>query len=140
MLGLLASRPGELVARGEIRPEVWGDDTFVDFERNLNYCVNCIRAALGDRAQSPTYIETLPRRGYRFIAPVERQRPFAETTLAVLPFADLNGDPAREYFADGITDALITELARIQAVRVISRQSVLHLKGSSRKPDDIART
>ncbi len=139
VLGLLASRPGELVARDEIRREIWGDGTFVDFERNLNYCLNCIRAVLGDTAQSPRYIETLPRRGYRFIAPVERQRPFAEPTLAVLPFANLNADPAQEYFADGITDALITELARIPAVRVISRQSVLHLKGSNRKLDEIAR-
>ena len=57
----------------------------------------------------------------------------------MLPFANLNGDPARDYFADGVTDALITELARIPAVRVISRQSVLHLKGSSRKLDEIAR-
>src|ERR1035437_6449089 len=83
--------------------------------------------------------ENLRRRGYRFIAPVERRKPFVEPTLAVLPFANLNGDPAREYFADGVTDALITELARIQVVRVISRQSVIHLKGSSRKLDDIAR-
>jgi len=127
------------VARDEIRRELWGEGTFVDFERNLNYCVNCVRDALGDTAQSPRFIETLPRRGYRFIAPVDRQRPFAEPVLAVLPFANLNGDPAREYFADGITDALITELARIKTVRVISRQSVLHLKGSSHKLDEIAR-
>jgi TolB-like protein/tetratricopeptide (TPR) repeat protein len=139
VLRLLVSRPGELVSRDEIRRDLWGEATFVDFERNLNYCVNCVRDVLGDRAQAPRYIETLPRRGYRFVAPVERQRPFAEPTLAVLPFADLNGDPAREYFADGITDALITELARIKTVRVISRQSVLHLKGSSRKLDEIAR-
>jgi len=139
VLRLLVSRPGELVSRDEIRRELWGEATFVDFERNLNYCVNCVRDVLGDTAQSPRYIETLPRRGYRFVAPVERQRPFVEPTLAVLPFADLNGDPAREYFADGITDALITELARIKTVRVISRQSVLHLKGSSRKLDEIAR-
>jgi TolB-like protein/tetratricopeptide (TPR) repeat protein len=139
VLGLLASRPGELVTRDEIRRELWGEATFVDFERNLNYCLNCIRAVLCDTAQSPRYIETLPRRGYRFIAAAQRQRPFAEPTLAVLPFANLNGDPAQEYFADGITDALITELARIPAVRVISRQSVLHLKGSSRKLDEIAR-
>ncbi len=138
VLGLLASRPGKLVSRDAIRREVWGDETFVDFERNLNYCLNCIRDALGDTAKSPRYIETLLRRGYRFIAPVESQRPFAEPTLAVLPFANLNGDPAREYFADGITDLLITELARIKAVRVISRQSVLHLKDSSRKMDEIA--
>ena len=138
VLRLLADQPGKLVSRDEIRREVWGEETFVDFERNLNYCLNCIRDALGDTAKSPRYIETLPRRGYRFIAPVESQRPFAEHTLAVLPFANLNGDPAREYFADGITDVLITELARIKAVRVISRQSVLHLKGSSRKLDEIA--
>ena len=139
VLKLLVSRPGELVSRDEIRRELWGEATFVDFQRNLNYCVNCVRDVLGDTARSPRYIETLPRRGYRFVTPVERQRPFAEPTLAVLPFADLNGDPAREYFADGITDALITELARIKTVRVISRQSVLHLKGSSRKLDEIAR-
>ena len=139
VLALLASRAGELVTRDEIRREIWGAATFVDFEPNLNYCLNCIRAVLGDTAQSPRYIETLPRRGYRFIATLKRDRPFVEPTLAVLPFANLNGDPAQEYFADGITDALITELACIPAVRVISRQSVLHLKGSSRKLDEIAR-
>ncbi len=138
VLRLLASRPGKLVTRDEIRREIWGEGTFVDFERNLNYCMNCIRDALRDTAQSPRYIETLPRRGYRFIAPVESQRLFEEPTLAVLPFANLNGDPDKEYFADGITDVLITELARIKLVRVISRQSVLHLKGSSRKLDEIA--
>lgn len=138
LLRLLASRAGELVARDELRRELWGEATFVDFERNLNYSVNCIRDALGDTAQCPRYIETLPRRGYRFIAPVHRERRFAEPTLAVLPFSNLNGDPEKEYFADGITDALITELARIKAVRVISRQSVLHLKGSSGRLDEIA--
>ena len=139
VLVMLASRPGELVARDEILRELWGERTFVDFERNLNYCLSCIRAVLADTSQHPRYIETLPRRGYRFIAQVERDRPFAEPTLAVLPFADLNGDPTKDYFADGITDALITELARIQAVRVISRQSVIHLKGSNRRLDEIVR-
>ena len=139
MLALLASRPGELVSRDEIRRELWGEQTFVDFDRNLNYCLTCIRDALGDTARSPRYVETLSRRGYRFIAPVERPRRFPEPTLAVLPFANLNGDPSKEYFADGITDALITELARMKALRVISRQSVLHLKGSSRRLDEIAR-
>jgi TolB-like protein/Flp pilus assembly protein TadD len=138
VLRLLVSRPGELVSRDEIRRELWGDDTFVDFDRNLNYCLTCIRDALGDAAQNPRFIETLPRRGYRFIAALERPRSFAEPTLAVLPFANLNGDPALEYFADGVTDVLITELARIKSVRVISRQSVLHLKGSSRKLEEIA--
>jgi TolB-like protein/tetratricopeptide (TPR) repeat protein len=139
ILCLLVSQAGNLVSREEIQRRIWGESTYVDYKDGVDYCVNRIRSALCDDARAPRYVETLPRRGYRFIAPVKRQRPFAEPTLAVLPFANLNGDPAREYFADGVTDALITQLARIQAVRVISRQSVLHLKGSSRKLDEIAR-
>jgi DNA-binding winged helix-turn-helix (wHTH) protein len=72
VLALLASRAGELVARDEIRRELWGDETFVDFERNLNCYLSCIRAVLGDTVQRHRYIETLPRRGYRFIAPIQR--------------------------------------------------------------------
>jgi eukaryotic-like serine/threonine-protein kinase len=71
VLALLASRPKELVSREELRHELWGDETFVDFERGLNYCIRQIRAVLGDEAQIPRYIETLPRRGYRFIFPLE---------------------------------------------------------------------
>jgi TolB-like protein/Flp pilus assembly protein TadD len=111
----------------------------VDYDVGVDYCVNRIRSVLGDDAKSPRYIETLPRRGYRFIAPVNNVRSFPEPTVAVLPFDNLNHDPAKDFFADGITDALITELARIPAVRVISRQSVLHLKGGSRKLGEIAR-
>ncbi len=139
VLCLLVSEAGKLVSREDIRRRLWGESTFVDYDVGVDYCVNRIRSVLCDKAHAPRYIETVPRRGYRFIAPVQRRRPFAEPTLAVLPFANLNGDPDREYFADGITDALTTELARIRAVRVISRQSVLHLKGSSRKLDEIAR-
>jgi DNA-binding winged helix-turn-helix (wHTH) protein len=68
---LLASCPGQLVTREEIRRQVWGSDIFVDFEQGLNFAVKKIRAALNDDAEAPRYIETLPRRGYRFIAPVE---------------------------------------------------------------------
>jgi TolB-like protein/Flp pilus assembly protein TadD len=139
VLRLLVSHAGKLVSRDEIRRLVWGESTFVDYDVGVDYCVNRVRSILCDQARTPRYVETLPRRGYRFIAPVKRQRPFPEPTLAVLPFANLNGDVAREYLADGVTDALITELARVQVVRVISRQSVLHLKGSSRKLDEIAR-
>ncbi len=139
ILCLLVSHAGRPVSREEMRRHLWGESTFVDYDVGLDSCVNRIRMALHDKAQAPRYVETLPRQGYRFIAPVKRARAFSEPTLAVLPFANLNGDPAKEYFADGVTDALITELARIPAVRVISRQSVLHLKGSSRKLDDIAR-
>src|SRR5262249_2309846 len=58
-----------------LRQEIWGQDTFVDFDKGLNFCIKQIREALGDNAQAPQYIETLPRRGYRFIAPVERLTP-----------------------------------------------------------------
>lgn len=70
LLLALASRPGQLVTREELRQLVWGGDTFVDFERGLNFCVLQARTALGDDAKQPAYIETLPKRGYRFVAPV----------------------------------------------------------------------
>ena len=70
ILALLASRPAELVTREEIRSQVWGADTFVDFEHGLNFAIKKIRDALGDDPETPRYIQTLPRRGYRFIAPV----------------------------------------------------------------------
>jgi DNA-binding winged helix-turn-helix (wHTH) protein/TolB-like protein len=70
VLAILVSRPGDLVSREALRREVWNDGTYVDFERGLNFCIAQIRAALGDSADSPRFVETLPRRGYRFIAPV----------------------------------------------------------------------
>jgi DNA-binding winged helix-turn-helix (wHTH) protein/Tfp pilus assembly protein PilF len=82
VLALLARRAGEAVAREEIRREVWGTDTFVDFEHGLNFCIRQVRAALEDDAAAPRFVETLPRRGYRFIAPVETTngRPGPEAT------------------------------------------------------------
>ena len=71
LLTILLSRPGELVSRSELQRGVWGAETFVDFEQGVNHCIKELRAALGDSADSPRYIETLARRGYRFIAPVE---------------------------------------------------------------------
>jgi TolB-like protein/DNA-binding winged helix-turn-helix (wHTH) protein len=72
ILSLLASRSGQLVTREEIREQIWGSETFVDFEQGLNFAINRIRTVLGDDADNPRYIETLPRRGYRFVAQVER--------------------------------------------------------------------
>ena len=138
LLTLLATRPGQLVTRDEIRRHLWSGDVFVEYERSLNACLAHLRATLGDRADSPRYIETSPRRGYRFIAPVHRSRPFPQPTVAVLPLVNLTSDPAVEYFVDGLTEALITELASISALRVISHQSVIHLKGSSRTLPEIA--
>lgn len=71
ILALVASRPGELVTREEIQQQIWGKDTFVDFNQCLNVCIKQVRDALGDHADRPLYVETVPRRGYRFIAPVE---------------------------------------------------------------------
>ena len=138
LLTLLATRPGQLVTRDEVRRHLWGGEVFVEYERSLNACLAHLRAILGDRADAPRYIETSPRRGYRFIAPVHRSRPFPQPTVAVLPLVNLTSDPALEYFVDGLTAALITELASISALRVISHQSVLHLKGSSRTLPEVA--
>src|SRR5512134_2104620 len=138
LLTLLATRPGQLVTRDEIRRHLWEGGVVVEYERSLNACLAHLRATLGDRADAPRYIETSPRRGYRFIASIQRWRPFPQPMVAVLPFVNLTSDPALEYFVDGLTVALITELASISALRVISHQSVLHLKGSSRRLPEIA--
>lgn len=71
ILVLLASRPGQLVTREELREKIWGNETFVDFEHGLNLCIREVRAALDDDADTPRYVETLPKRGYRFIAPIQ---------------------------------------------------------------------
>src|SRR5947207_13685326 len=113
MLILLLERAGEVVTRDELRQELWGEDTFVDFEAGMHSAVKRLRDALGDSAERPRFIETLPRRGYRFIASVERAT--AESlapikSLAVLPLENLIGDPTQDFFVDGMTDALITRL------------------------------
>src|SRR5262250_3030280 len=71
VLELLVRRGGEVVTREEIRQRIWQEDTFVDFDQGLNFCIRQIREAVGDTAEAPQYIETLPRRGYRFLVPVE---------------------------------------------------------------------
>jgi TolB-like protein/DNA-binding winged helix-turn-helix (wHTH) protein len=196
VLALLASRPGELVTREEIRERVWGSETFVDFEHGLNFAIKKIRDTLGDDPGTPRYIQTLPRHGYRFIAPVDagaqpaaplqrrwlvaaiggvvlatvslilalnvaglRERlarivgaglappsgaqqaaplPKIES-IAVLPLENLSGDKEQEYFADGLTDALITDLGQIATLRLISRTSVMRYKGAKKPLPEIGR-
>jgi TolB-like protein/DNA-binding winged helix-turn-helix (wHTH) protein len=222
ILAYLLEHAGQMVAREELRQLLWPVDTFVDFDHSLNTAVMTLREALGDKADKPLYIETLPKRGYRFVAPVssgpapidiederfasiphapsaEAARPPVEAaalsaplptqdptaskgdprsepnapsprlsvwlpplraaavpallvaaiglgalgwrnrfldraaepqikSLAVLPLENLSGDPSQEYFADGMTDELITELARIPALRVVSRTSVMQVQ------------
>jgi DNA-binding winged helix-turn-helix (wHTH) protein len=184
LLALLARRPGEVVSREEIRRALWDDKTFVDFDQSINFCVNKVRDALDDDPQSPRYLETVPRKGYRFIAAmIESGNGFAQTSrvadppviaapalrwrrwlliatatpaalavivvatlnvvsrnpaakpiesLAVLPLENLSHDPEQDYFADGMTEELITDLARIGALRVISRTSVMQYKGTKK--------
>src|ERR1700722_561887 len=194
VLATLLNSPGELVTREELRAKVWPAETFVDFDHSLHNAIARLREALGDSAGTPRYIETLPRRGYRFIGTVERvgveeplpsgrTEPVREPlvvpvprrsrglllaalltivaltavlvlipalshraaatplvrSIAVLPLANFSGDPAQEYFADGMTDELITDLAKIGGVRVISRTSAMRYKGTSKGLPEIAR-
>jgi TolB-like protein/DNA-binding winged helix-turn-helix (wHTH) protein len=190
LLMTLLDKPGTLVTREELRKKLWDTDTFVDFEHSLGTAINKIREALGDSADNPRFIETLPRRGYRFLASVEpverhgavpviasspartripwaatcglvlaltaalliglnvdklRMRIFAKSrspeirSIAVLPLQNLSNDPNQEYFSDGITDALTTELAQIGALRVISRTSAEHFKGTRETLPEIGR-
>ena len=81
LLQLLATRPGELLTREEIRIVLWGADTFVDFEQGVNTAVRQIREALNDDAERPLYLETVPKRGYRFIGPVDRATPAPDVPL-----------------------------------------------------------
>ena len=202
ILQQLLEHPSEIVTREELRKRIWPADTFVDFDHGLYSAVQRLRDALGDAAETPRYIETLPRRGYRFIAPVNngnhdvakeattsveapvsvvpelptprrslRQAMLVTTgvilvalisalafkggglrvrlpgesalppihSLAVLPLQNLSGDPSQEYFADGMTEELITELSRLSALKVISRTSIMRYKKTEKSLPEIAR-
>lgn len=87
-LGVLLARADQLVSRDELRAAVWGADTHVDFDRGLAYCISQIRTALGDAGDSPRFIQTIPKKGYRFIAPLHAPAPLSETSSV------LEGDPS----------------------------------------------
>ena len=222
LLEALLERPGEVVTREELRSRVWPNESFGDFDQAVNIAIAKLRSALGDSAENPRYIETLPKRGYRFIAEVSFVDPDGRTrrpesasadstggepghqlhgnglavppatepapqlqnpglavapqarlrstrrviialalvlslailsvllfrsrghapairSLAVLPLDNLSGDASQNYFADGMTDQLITDLAQISALRVISRTSVMVYKGARKPLPQIAR-
>jgi TolB-like protein/Tfp pilus assembly protein PilF len=141
VLKALLERPGEVVTREELRGKLWVADTFVEFDDSLNHAVKKLRQALGDSAEEPEFIETLPRYGYRLIARGSRAiEPGPQIrSLAVLPLTNLSDDPQQEYFADGMTDALITDVSTIRAVKVISRTSVMQYKGAKKPLPQIAR-
>ncbi len=137
LLVLLAERGGHVVGKDEILDRL-RKSQFVS-ESVLTSDIAELRRLLGDSRAQPRYIETVPKHGYRFIAPVIRCAQLPEPRLAVLPFENLNQDPEQDYFAAGISDALITELGCISSLRVISRQSVLRYKGTVKDLSEIAR-
>ncbi|HEV8392799.1 MAG TPA: winged helix-turn-helix domain-containing protein [Vicinamibacterales bacterium] len=146
ILRLLLLRPGEVVTREELRRQLWPDGTYVDFEHSLNAAVKRLRAALGDDADNPRFVETLPRRGYRFVAPAGAPAaplPIAPPSavrvrLAVLPFSNL-GDERHEYFGDGLHEELISQLGGLCRGRigVLGRWSSLVFKGTPLRARDI---
>ena len=183
VLALLLQRPGQILTREELQQELWPSGTFVDYEQGLATAVNKAREALGDSSANPRFIETVPRCGYRFIAPVTTvlrespepalpahpprgsrririyliaavaalaslvlvgwllHKPYPRhiESLAVLPLHNLSGDPAEEYFADGMTDELIADLGKLSQVRVISSNSAARYKGTKKAISEIAR-
>jgi TolB-like protein/DNA-binding winged helix-turn-helix (wHTH) protein/tetratricopeptide (TPR) repeat protein len=199
ILAYLASRPGELISRHELRDHVWPGDTFVDFDLAINQAIKQIRAVLNDDAERPRIIATLPRRGYRFIAKtapaavaepalplvasegheagshgpavIEHsvlhgsrarpwlalgaavlliaaviayrfatpKRPAVQMRIVVLPFQNLTGDPSQEFFADGMTEEMISQLGAMDPKRlgVIARTSAVKYKNSGKGIDQI---
>jgi len=136
----LAASAGRVLEKDELIRTVW-PDTFVE-EGGLARNISLLRRVLGDVTDKAQYIETIPRRGYRFIASVSQSqdRGAALTrSLAVLPLVNLSGDPAQEYFADGMTDELISYLLKIDALHVCSRTSVMNYKGVRKPLREIAK-
>ncbi len=143
VLASLLEHPGKVVTRDNLRRRLWSDAVFVDFENSLNTAVARLREALGDSASHPRFIETLPKRGYRFLAPISElsraePTPTRRPKLMVLPFVNLSGNPAQEYFSDAVTDEIITALASLapEQLAVIARTTAMHYKSSHK---DVAR-
>ncbi len=143
ILELLLERAGHVVTRNTLRERLW-PDTHVGYEHNLNTAVNKLRELLGDSAHSPRFVETLPRLGYRFIAPLIKPGKGSATAdkimLLVLPFENLSGDSEQEYFADGLTEEIISQLGQLNPKRlgVIARTSAVQYKAAKKSIGEIA--
>jgi TolB-like protein/Tfp pilus assembly protein PilF len=142
VLEMLLANPGKVVTREELRNHLWPEASFGDFEHSINIAVTKLRQALGDNATNPRFIETLPRHGYRFVAPTENSPgKNRRMMLAVLPFANLGDDRDQDYFSDGLTEEMITELGRLNPARlgVIARTTSMHFRNSGKRADEIGR-
>jgi TolB-like protein len=143
ILELLLERAGQAVTRQALRQKLW-PDTHVGYEHSLNTAVNTLREMLGDTAQNPRYIETLPRLGYRFVCaitcPDNATAPSAKKMLAVLPFENLSSNPEQEHFADGLTEEIISRLGQLDTRRlgVIARTTSIQYKRTQKSIFEIA--
>src|SRR5215475_9652011 len=132
VLELLVRHRGEVLTRNDIRDRIWSD-SFVDFEQGLNFCIRQIREALGDHADAPRFVETLPRRGYRFLMPVTEvsaRQPVKVTRLIVLPFRMLRPDPDTDFLAFSLPDALTLSLSGLKSVIVRSSLAASRFAGT----------
>lgn len=145
ILQILLEQPGKVVLRDELRKRIWPSDTFVDFNHGINNAVKRLREALGDTAETPLYIETLPRRGYRFKATVNDVPSKLRTgntpldSIAVFPFETASSDPDMEYLAIGIPGSVIHGLSQVPNLRVISWRSAAGEEDRQKDPLAIAR-
>jgi TolB-like protein len=148
LLAALLERPGDPVMKDELRQRLWAADVFVDFDSSLKIAVNKLRLALGDSAKSPHFIETVARRGYRFIAPVQTDLPVQiaqglrpeRVKVAVLPFSNISDDSGEELFSDGVMDEIISQLGSTNShkLAVIARASAMKYKRTEKGIDEIA--
>lgn len=147
VLAALLEHPGQVVTREELRQHLWRDEVFVAFDNDLNSVVAHLREVLCDSADHPRFIETSPKRGYRFIADVYTPLPAtakpkaSRARLMVLPFLNLSGDQTQEYFCDAMTDEIITALASLapEQLAVIARTTAMRYKGSHKDAARIGR-
>src|SRR5437588_2096986 len=145
VLAMLLEHPGEIVTREELRQRLWTDE-FVEFEQGLSRAINKLRTALGDVAENPRFIETLPKRGYRFIAPVQgigvkadgSERREAQS-LAILPLVNVADAAQIDYLCEGITEALIYSAAQLADLRVMARSTVFRYKATETDPRSVGR-
>lgn len=152
ILVLLLENSGDVVTRGEIRKKLWPEDTIVEIDHGIGTAIKKLRQALGDNPAKPRYIETLARKGYRWIARVDwkktesasraraakrpsssnKRRPMnhgAVETIAVLPFANLSAEPGNDYFSDGLAEEILNALSRVPGLRVTARTSAFAFRG-----------
>ena len=137
VLALLLRRPGQVVTREELRTQLWSADTFVDFEHGLNSAINKLREALGDSADNPRFVETLPRRGYRFVGTVDSVSAPAPaphmTRLIVMPFRILRSDPETDFLAFSLPDAIASSLSGLDSL--IVRSSIVASRFAGKTQD-----